>query len=160
MRRKDGYKQFSYEGKRIYNHRFLYENYHNVKLKTNEQINHIDLNRSNNSIRNLEIVTHQQNQHHILKQKNNTSGYKNIYHEQKKQKSGKIDYYYRVKIYYDGKKVCQKSFNKENPDALQQALKFRDNFLRNFNEKHNTNFITDESFEILQLMNLYNIFSE
>ena len=63
-------------------HRFLYEQYHNVKLKTNEQINHIDLNRSNNSIRNLEIVKNQQNQHHTLKSKNNTSGYKNIYNYQ------------------------------------------------------------------------------
>ena len=105
MRRKDGYKQFSYEGKRIYNHRFLYENYHNVKLKTNEQINHIDLNPSNNSISYLEIVSHQQNQHHRIKNNNNTTGFKNITHGQRKQKSGKIDYYYRVQINYNGKCV-------------------------------------------------------
>jgi hypothetical protein len=140
-------------------HRFLYENFHNVKLKRNQQINHIDLNRSNNSISNLEIVSHQQNQCHRLKQNNNTTGFKNIYNCQYK-RNGYIDYYYKVQIIFNRKLYCWKLFNKKDSNALEKAIEYRDKVIKDLNEKYNTNYITDESFEILKLMNLYNIFSK
>ena len=58
-----------------------------------------------------------------------------------------------VNVYY-------KYFNKENPDALEKAIKYCDNFIKELNEKHNTNYITDESYKVFQIMNLYNIFSD
>ena len=47
--------------KRYKAHRYIYENYNNIKLTPNQIINHIDHNRTNNSILNLEIVTSQEN---------------------------------------------------------------------------------------------------
>ena len=116
-RDKNGYRKLKYQGKLIRCHCYIYENYYNIKLKKHQHINHIDLNRSNNSISNLEIVTNQQNHQHRIKTQNNTTGFKNITHGQIKQKSGKIDYYYKVQIKFDGKYVCEKQFNKINPDA-------------------------------------------
>ena len=156
-KRKDGYKQFRYQGKNVLCHRFIYEQFHNVKLKASEHINHIDLNPSNNAISNLEIVSHQQNQQHRIKNKNSTTGFKNIYHTQDK-RNGKLYEYYKVQIMFNGKEVCQKRFNKNNPNVLNLAIEYRDNFIKNLNKKYNCHYLTDESFEILQLMNLYNIY--
>lgn len=47
--------------KRYKAHRYVYENYYNIKLTPDQIINHIDHNRSNNAISNLELVTYQEN---------------------------------------------------------------------------------------------------
>lgn len=47
--------------KRYKAHRYVYEHYYNIKLIPEQIINHIDHNRSNNSISNLELVTYQEN---------------------------------------------------------------------------------------------------
>jgi hypothetical protein len=60
-------------------HRLMFENF---VLKDGEtmpkDIDHIDLNKSNNLIANLRAATRQENMRNTPKQKNNTSGYKNI----------------------------------------------------------------------------------
>jgi hypothetical protein len=57
INKKDDYGNF----KRYKAHRYVYENYYNIKLTQHQIINHIDHNRSNNSIFNLEVVTYQEN---------------------------------------------------------------------------------------------------
>lgn len=60
-------------------HRLIFEAF---ILKNGEtmpkEIDHMDGNRSNNQIANLRAATHQENMRNKPKQKNNTSGYKNI----------------------------------------------------------------------------------
>ena len=56
-----GYIVFNNNGERCRAHRFIYEAAHNVKLTPEQQINHINHDRSDNRIANLEVVTNQQN---------------------------------------------------------------------------------------------------
>jgi hypothetical protein len=71
------------EDKNIKNHlihRLMFEAF---ILKDGEtmpkDVDHIDLNKSNNQIANLRAATRQENMRNTSKQKNNTLGYKNIY---------------------------------------------------------------------------------
>jgi hypothetical protein len=57
----DGYLQFEINGKKVYVHRYLYEQYHNITLKPDEFINHKNHIRDDNRIENLEVVNNQQN---------------------------------------------------------------------------------------------------
>ncbi len=75
---KGGYIQFGLNGKMGKVHRYIYEQYHNVKLTPDQQINHINHKRDDNRIENLEVVSNQQNQQWQRKPKNNTSGYKGV----------------------------------------------------------------------------------
>lgn len=75
MKRKDGtgcitrgYKMLTINGKRIFEHRYIVEKSINRKLKTKEQIHHIDGNGLNNSLDNL-IITSQSD--HMIKFHNN-----------------------------------------------------------------------------------------
>lgn len=76
---KDGYIQFTFNGKDLKLHRYLYEQFHNVKLIPEEHINHINFIKYDNRISNLEIVSEQQNHQWVGKKKNNTSGYKGVH---------------------------------------------------------------------------------
>jgi len=75
---KNGYLRFYYEGKNIRNHRFIYEKYWNVKLKSEQELDHIDQDKKNNSVLNLRILTRSQNIQNSLKQKNCSSIYKGV----------------------------------------------------------------------------------
>lgn len=50
-------------------HRLVWESFNNVRLEKGEQINHIDKNKHNNSISNLERVSQSQNVRHFQKGK-------------------------------------------------------------------------------------------
>lgn len=56
---KAGYKMIVREGKgnRVYLHRYIMEQYLGRKLSRNEHVHHIDGNRSNNKLENLELLT-------------------------------------------------------------------------------------------------------
>ena len=54
-RTKGGYISLRIDGISIYEHRYLYENHHKVKLKTTDQIHHINGIRDDNRIENLEL---------------------------------------------------------------------------------------------------------
>ena len=75
---KYGYLRFYFEGKKISNHRYIYEQYHNVKLKLNEQIDHINMIKDDNRIDNLRIVNNSQNNQNKKKQKNCSSKFKGV----------------------------------------------------------------------------------
>lgn len=51
----NGYKVFGLNGKQIYEHRFIMEKHLGRKLKLQENIHHIDGNKLNNKIENLEL---------------------------------------------------------------------------------------------------------
>jgi hypothetical protein len=65
------------------NHRLIYFMHHGYLPKF---IDHIDGNKLNNKIENLREATASQNQQNIKLQKNNTSGYKNVYWHKKPKK--------------------------------------------------------------------------
>ena len=67
-----GYLLFQLKGKTVYNHRYLYEQYHNIKLKPDEHINHINHNTQDNRISNLEVVNNQENIQYQQIRKDNT----------------------------------------------------------------------------------------
>lgn len=66
-------------------------------LQKNEQIDHIDGNRSNNKIINLRLAKHGDNCQNIKKPKNNKSGYKGVHFDSRKKK-------WRSQIKFEGKR--------------------------------------------------------
>jgi hypothetical protein len=56
-----GYAYFTINGKHNALHRFIYEAAYNVQLTRDQHINHINRNKTDNRIVNLEVVTNQQN---------------------------------------------------------------------------------------------------
>lgn len=74
-----GYLMLWFNGKTIRIHRFIYENYHNIKLTPKQFINHIDHNPLNNKIDNLNLVDLQRNNQYSLKTYTNKSGYKCVH---------------------------------------------------------------------------------
>jgi len=82
---KDGYLLFNLYGKKVRNHRFIYENYHNIKLKPEEIINHKNHILNDNRICNLEVVNHQQNMQYLSSTRSNT-GFKNICYKKDRNK--------------------------------------------------------------------------
>lgn len=70
-----GYKYFSIDGKKYYNHRIVWF-LHNKKMP--KYLDHIDGNRLNNKIDNLRECNLTQNACNSLKRKDNTSGYKGV----------------------------------------------------------------------------------
>lgn len=71
-----GYRRISWKGKLCLEHRLIWEYFHGVP-PTNH-IDHIDGNKSNNSISNLREATKIENGANRGKQKNNKSGYKGV----------------------------------------------------------------------------------
>ena len=67
-------------------HRIIYAIANNTNDFQNLQIDHIDCNKLNNNPQNLRLATSTQNQYNRGKQKNNTSGHKNIYFHKRCQK--------------------------------------------------------------------------
>ena len=73
-----GYLQVKINGRTDRHHRIIYEAFHGLKLKPEENINHINHKKDDNRISNLEIVTTTQNNQWIRTPKSNTSGYKGV----------------------------------------------------------------------------------
>ena len=122
-----GYNQFYYKGKMYLSHRFIFEKFHNVLLTRNQEINHIDNNRSNNKITNLELVSSSQNKQWKGCQSNNFLKLKNIY----------IREYgsYRVEIHLNKKKIANKSFK-----DLFEAIDYRNKKYIEINILYNCKF--------------------
>jgi hypothetical protein len=59
-------------------HRYVYEQYHGYKLVAGEQIDHINRNKLDNSIRNLQKVTSMQNSQNKVKRLDSKQKYKGI----------------------------------------------------------------------------------
>lgn len=75
----DGYYKVSVNGKQYSNHRLIYQMYHNLEeLPEDLVIDHIDRNRTNNSIENLHLVDSYGNAHNLSKDPRNTSGYTGV----------------------------------------------------------------------------------
>jgi hypothetical protein len=112
---KKGYRHIEINGKFYSEHRLLFEQYHNCCLLPKTQIDHIDKNKSNNSINNLRMTTNSENQQNRSVNKNNLStGHKNI--QLRKNNT------YRAIIALNGKKVLNKTYK-----TLQKAIEARDN---------------------------------
>jgi hypothetical protein len=93
-------------------HRIVYAIHNNTVDFTDKSIDHIDGNSLNNNPENLRLATVSQNQFNRGKQKNNTSGYKNIRIHRGK---------YECKIQINRKEVLIGRF-----DTLKEAVEKRD----------------------------------
>lgn len=123
----DGYLRFRYKGKHIYNHRFIYEAVHG-SIPDGMQINHLDNDRSNNRIDNLEVVSRQQNNQWRDKDINNTSGFKGVYWRNDMLK-------YQARIGFNGKDINLGHF--DNPEEAYAAYCERAKYLNdNFGCKY------------------------
>ena len=82
-KRNDGYRQVGIENNDYLIHRLVFMYFHGCMP---EYIDHIDGNRSNNSIENLRECTNQQNSFNARMSKNNTSGIKGVSWDKSRQK--------------------------------------------------------------------------
>ena len=97
--KQSGYYEIYVYGKTYRLHRILYQLYHNIELTSEELIDHIDRNTTNNNKDNLRIATLSENGMNSSVQKNNKStGIKNIYIIMKRNVE-----YYKINIMKDGK---------------------------------------------------------
>jgi len=132
FRNEDGYMSFTLNGKNVSNHRFIYEQFHNIKLKSEEHINHKNHIRNDNRITNLEVVSHQQNMQYQGCTTSNT-GYKNIYYRKDKNK-------YQVLFSFNNKSKHFGYFH-----TLSEAIIRRNQVIKTLNEEFNYKFtIIDE----------------
>jgi len=63
-----GYRQYELNRKTVLAHRIIYECFYNCTLKTEDVINHLDHDKQNNNISNLEKTTAKGNAHHYQDQ--------------------------------------------------------------------------------------------
>lgn len=74
----NGYKYLTVDGKQVGHHRYIYEMYHKVSLRSYEVIDHHDHNRTNNSISNLFLSTFTQNSQNRKVRSDSKSGVKGV----------------------------------------------------------------------------------
>ncbi len=124
---KDGYLTFSLNGKKVLVHRYIHEQYHNVKLRPDQHINHINHVKTDNRIINLEVVSRQQNNQWQRKYKNNTSGYKGVCWNKQKNKwhaqicvNGKLQYL----GLFDDIESAKNAYNAKATELNNQGHKF------------------------------------
>lgn len=96
------------------NHRIIFAIYNNITDFGHKQIDHVDNNKLNNNPKNLRLANASQNQHNKSKQKNNTSGEKNIFLVKRNNK-------YRCTMRYYGKNIHIGIFG-----TLEEAIAARD----------------------------------
>lgn len=120
------YLQIRINGKNYLVHRILYQIYHNVSLTKNDIIDHIDGNVRNNIKNNLRISTKSENCCNRKKSKNNKSGYKNIYINEKNN-----CYQIRIKKNHN---LTHFDFSMSNFSLL-YVVNFRDNLLKDLHKE-------------------------
>ena len=103
---------------RILEHRYIIEQYLGRPLTRNEYIDHINGDKTDNRIENLRICNQSQNLSNRGKQKNNTSGYKNIFFD-------KLSNKYYVQIGFENKVYSVGRFTE-----LDKAIEARDKALQ------------------------------
>ena len=86
-------------------------------------IDHIDQNKSNNTLENLRWATNSINQQNTTKPKTNTSGFKHIDTRIEKLRNGNIYEYWRIQIKNENFKCCL-TYNKNNYN-LEEVVEFR-----------------------------------
>jgi hypothetical protein len=117
----NGYIYIMIYGKKYGLHRVLYQKYHNIELKPDQQIDHINGIRDDNRICNLRIATRSQNCQNTKCR--NRLGHKHIFLTP----SGN----YRVLIEsYKFKTICK------NFKTLEEAIEFRNNQYKYINDKY------------------------
>jgi hypothetical protein len=99
-----GYFETKLNGKSFKVHRIIYAMHHGYLP---EVVDHIDGNRTNNRIDNLRVATPGENKYNQKVYKNNTSGAKGIFWNEKHKK-------WRTQINYSGKRKCLGSFDDFN----------------------------------------------
>lgn len=129
-----GYYKVIINGKSYYNHRILYQIYHNVILQPNEEVDHINGIKTDNRKENLRISTRSQNCCNRRSGKNNLStGLKNIFTITNKSGSA----YYYVKIIKNRKIVYSELFRTDKY-TLEEVKEIRDQKLKEIHgEFHN-----------------------
>lgn len=117
-----GYYKVIINRKSYYNHRILYQIYHNVILKPNEEIDHINGIKTDNRKENLRISTRSENCCNRLAGKNNKStGHKNIFKITNKSGSA----YYYVKI-IKNRKIAYTELFPIDEYTLEEVTEIRD----------------------------------
>ena len=101
---------------RYANHRIIYALHNNTIDFEGKLVDHIDGNKKNNNSNNLRLATNAENQYNSNKQKNNTSGHKNISFSKKLNK-------YKCAMRIKGKDVYIGCF-----ETLEEAIKAREKF--------------------------------
>lgn len=110
----NGYYHSRLDSKRYPTHRIIFAIHNNTIDFQGKQIDHIDGNPLNNSPQNLRLVTASQNQFNRKKQKNNSSGHKNISFIKRLNK-------YRCAMQIDGEDIYIGLFN-----TIEEAIQGRD----------------------------------
>lgn len=96
------------KGKNYQSHRLLYQMYHNLEtLNESIEIDHIDVNRMNNSPNNLRECTTQQNDFNRLKYKERATEYKGVF------KNNSIKNPFRARICHNGINYSLGSFSNQ-----------------------------------------------
>ena len=86
-------------------------------------IDHIDQNKTNNSLENLRWATKSTNEQNTTRHKDNTIGFKHIDTTKKKFRSGNIGEYWRIRITHENFK-CNCIYSK-NKYTLEEVVEFR-----------------------------------
>lgn len=111
----NGYYYSRLSKNRYPNHRIIYALHNNTIDFNNKLVDHIDNNKFNNDPANLRLATNAENQYNSNKQKNNTSGHKNISFSKKLNK-------YRCTMRFKGNDVYIGLY-----ETLDEAIVARDN---------------------------------
>lgn len=96
-------------------HRIVFEAFYNMKSNRKLVIDHIDSNKLNNNISNLQLVT---NRFNSSKEKSNKSGHNNIYLNNKK---------YLIRLRINNKKYSIKTC-----ESIEEAINVRNQFENNY----------------------------
>lgn len=129
-----GHYQVTLQGKRYLCHRIIYEIINNISLKSNEQIDHINGDSSDNRIENLRVVTHSENMRNAKMSKNNSSGITGVCENNK----GGGRFYYKATWYNLIGEQCYKHFSITKLGllpAFAQAAAYRKKMIAELNEQ-------------------------
>jgi hypothetical protein len=115
----NGYYYLKFDKVRYANHRIIFAIHNNTTDFQDKQIDHIDGNVLNNSPQNLRLVTASQNQFNRKKQKNNSTGHKNISFVKRLNK-------YRCAMQVEGKDIYIGLFNTIEEAIINRDTKFKE----------------------------------